>query len=87
MQSVVFAQTAAFMQTSSFGKTSIAGTQTPWFRVFSAQAPCDMQLIERLGREAAQRAGYDLTGYNRVAFLFRASAAGGPATAAARRSS
>ncbi|MGZ8695051.1 MAG: hypothetical protein ACXWYS_06385 [Gaiellaceae bacterium] len=70
VQSAVFDQTAAWMKASSFGKTSIAGTQTPWLRVFSAQAPCDMALIERVGREAAQGAGYDLTGYNRVAFLF-----------------
>ncbi len=70
VQSVVFDQTAAFVQASSFGKASIAGTWTPWFRVFTAQAPCDMQLIEQLGRQAAQQAGYDLTAYNRFAFLF-----------------
>ncbi len=70
VQSVVFDQTAAFMAASSFGKTSIAGTWTPWLRVFTGQAPCDMQLIERLGRQAAQQAGYDLTAYTRLAFLF-----------------
>jgi hypothetical protein len=70
VQSVVYDQTAAFMRASSFGKTSIAGTWTPWFRVFAAQAPCDLQEIERVGRAAAQQAGYDLTAYNRFAFLF-----------------
>jgi hypothetical protein len=70
VQSVVFDQTAAFMQASSFGKTSIAGTWTPWFKVFTAQAPCDQQLIQQLGRQAAQQAGYDLTAYNRFAFVF-----------------
>ena len=70
VQSVVFDQTASWMTASSFGKTSIAGAYTPWLRVFTAQAPCDMRLIEQLGRDAAQRAGYDLAAYNRFAFLF-----------------
>jgi hypothetical protein len=70
VQDVVFSQTDAFMRASSFGKTWIAGEQTPWLHVLSVQPVCDTRLIAEAGRSAAQAAGYDLTRYNRYAFLF-----------------
>jgi gametolysin peptidase M11 len=70
VQDVVFSQTAEFMRASSFGKTWILGEQTPWFHALASQPFCDMRAIAEAGRQAAQQAGYDLTRYNRYAFLF-----------------
>ena len=66
----VIAQTDAFMRTSSFGKTWIHGDQTPWLRVWETQPRCDVGTIAAAGRDAARRAGYDLTRFNRFAYLF-----------------
>jgi hypothetical protein len=70
VQDVVFSQTDAFMRASSFGKTWIVGEQTPWLHALSVEPVCDTRLIAEAGRTAAERAGYDLTRYNRYAFLF-----------------
>ena len=67
---VVFAQTAAFMRASSFGKTWIVGEQTPWLHALASQPFCDTRAIAEAGRQAAQAAGYDLSRFNRYAFLF-----------------
>jgi hypothetical protein len=67
---VVFSQTDAFMRASSFGGTWIVGEWTPWLRTFSTPPACDTRAIAQVGRQAAQSLGYDLTRYNRYAFLF-----------------
>ena len=70
VQDVVFSQTATFMRASSFGKTWIVGEQTPWLHALPSQPFCDTRAIADAARQAAQRAGYDLTRFNRYAFLF-----------------
>jgi hypothetical protein len=65
------AEAARFVRSASFGQTWIVGEATPWLRALPGPpAQCDLPQIERLAREAAVRAGYDLTRYTRLGFSF-----------------
>ena len=70
VRDVVFNQTDAFTRKQSFGASWITGDVTPWLPVFSSQPNCDTGRISAQARAAAQRAGYDLSKYNRFGYLF-----------------
>jgi hypothetical protein len=70
VRDVVFNQTDAFTRKQSFGASWITGDVTPWVTAFSSQPECDTDRIAAQARAAAQRAGYDLSKYNRFGYLF-----------------
>ena len=70
VRDVVFHQTDAFTRKQSFGASWITGDVTPWLTVFSSQPNCDTGRIAAQARAAAQRAGFDLSRYNRFGYLF-----------------
>jgi Gametolysin peptidase M11 len=70
VRETVFVETDAFMRASSFGKTWLTGDVTPWLPALATQPACDTRLIARGARDAATRAGFDLTRYNRWIYLF-----------------
>ena len=70
VRNLVFNETDAFTRRQSFGASWIVGDVTPWLNAFPSQPACDTDRIAATARAAAQRAGYDLTKYNRFGYLF-----------------
>ncbi|HKB94070.1 MAG TPA: hypothetical protein VKC62_07560 [Gaiellaceae bacterium] len=73
----VESDTAAFYKTSSFGRLTLAFDQTRWLAVPEKLLSCStfaqaMGMPSRL-RSVATSAGYDLSGYDRVVFVFAAA--------------
>jgi hypothetical protein len=60
----------AFFRASSFGGVSFSGTVTPWLRAFSRPPACDRLEIANRGDAAARAAGYDLSAYTQIAYLY-----------------
>ena len=60
-----------YIRGASFGRTWVEGDVTPWLRALPAQpTQCDLEPIERAARTAATAAGFDLSRYDRLGFLF-----------------
>jgi hypothetical protein len=64
-------EAARFVRSASFGQTWIVGEATPWLRALPGRPDqCDLPQVERAAREAAGRAGYDLSRYTRIGISF-----------------
>ena len=70
VRELVFTRTDAFTRRQSYGASWITGDVTPWLNAFPSQPDCDTDRIAAQARAAAQRAGYDLSRYNRFGYLF-----------------
>lgn len=68
-QDVVFTQTDAYLRENSFQRTWLSGTTAGWFTLPIAST-CRTTDIATEARRAAASAGIDLSGYNRVVYVF-----------------
>jgi hypothetical protein len=60
-----------YIRGASFGRTWVEGDVTPWLRALPAQPlQCDLAPIERAATAAATGAGFDVSRYTRLGFLF-----------------
>jgi hypothetical protein len=66
---IVFDEVDAFYREMSYGKASLVGDVTPWLHAFPGPAGCSLPPVRTAGSEAALKAGYNATRYDRVVFI------------------
>ena len=66
VRQVYFEETDAFIRAASFGKTRVVGDVTPWLAAYPERpAQCETRSLGAAARDAAMRAGFDVTRYSR----------------------
>jgi hypothetical protein len=69
VQHAVFDQTDAFYRSESYGKAWLTGTVTPWLQAFDGPVSCSVPAIRTAADQAARRAGFDVSSYDRVIYV------------------
>lgn len=67
---IVFASTDGYFREASAGAASLAGDVFGWFTIGMDSSTCDTTMIATLARDAATRAGADLSLYSRRVYAF-----------------
>jgi hypothetical protein len=71
--SVMFGTTSNFDYEVSYQQTTLTGDVAGWYTVATTAAACDMFAIASQARQAAATAGYDLSKYARLVYIFPAA--------------
>lgn len=73
----VFGDVSEFFQENSFGQTWLAGDVAGWFTLpLNSTDPCDHYAISNHARQFAASTGYDLSGYQRLVYIFPQNSCG-----------
>jgi hypothetical protein len=69
VQHAVFDEADAFYRSESYGRAWLTGTVTPWLQAFSGPVSCSVPAIRTAADQAARRAGFDVSAYDRVIYV------------------
>jgi hypothetical protein len=73
-QTVMFTTTSNFDYEASYQQTWLTGNVAGWFTIASSYTTCDYNTIASQAKQAATAAGYTLSNYNRLVYVFPANA-------------
>lgn len=69
-QNVFFGTTSAFDYEASYQQTTLAGTVAGWFTIAATSTTCDFSAIATQAKAAATAAGYVISNYARLVYVF-----------------
>ena len=70
VQAQLFGTTSGFEYENSYQQTTLTGSVAGWFTIATTSTACDFTAISQQARAAAQQAGYVLTDYARLVYIF-----------------
>jgi hypothetical protein len=73
-QTVMFTTTSNFDYEASYQQTWLTGNVAGWFTIASSYTTCDYNTIASQAKQAATAAGYSLSNYNHLVYVFPANA-------------
>ncbi len=69
-QDVLFGKTSAFDYEASYQQTTLTGAVAGWFTIAATSTTCDFGAIATQAKAAAAAAGYVLSSYSRLVYVF-----------------
>lgn len=69
-QNVIFGDTSAFDYELSYQQTTLTGAVAGWFTIAATSTTCDYGAIATQAKAAATNAGYALSNYSRLVYVF-----------------
>jgi hypothetical protein len=75
-QNVLFGTTSAFDHEVSYQQTTLTGAVAGWFTIAATSTSCDFAAIATQAKAAASAAGYVLSSYARLVYVFPSNACG-----------
>lgn len=73
-RNVMFGATSAFDYEASYQQTTVEGDVAGWFTIAASSLTCDVAAIATQAKAAAASAGYALSGYARLVYVFPSNA-------------
>lgn len=75
-RNVMFGATSAFDYEASYQQTTVEGDVAGWFTIAASSLTCDVSAIATQAKAAAASAGYVLSNYARLVYVFPSNACG-----------